>query len=186
VSTLDQDPDLAIGELRAYAARLSGAGVALEVTETGSGARNDRPGWQKILEAARRGQVDCVAVWKLDRAGRSALDLLANIQALNDAGVRFVAVTQGIDLKPGGDALSKLLLTMLAGVAEFERTLIVERTRLGIAKARREGKRLGRPPAVDKPTPQAVRRLRARGMSWTAVAAELGCTVARARRRASA
>ena len=84
-----------------------------------------------------RGDVDAVVVWKLDRWGRSALDVLANIQALADAGVRFVAVTQGLDVKPSGDAMSRLLLTVLAAVAEFERDLIRERTLLGLARALR-------------------------------------------------
>ena len=98
------------------------------------------------MEAARKGQVDAVCCWKLDRFGRSTLDLLANIEALHRAGVRFIATSQGLDLKPEGDAMSRLMLTMLSGVAEFERSLIRERTRLGLRHARAKGKRLGRPP----------------------------------------
>jgi len=63
-------------------------------------------------------------VWKLDRFGRSALDVLANIRDLDAAGVRFTATTQGIDIRPGGDAMSRLILGVLASVAEFERDLI--------------------------------------------------------------
>jgi hypothetical protein len=92
-----------------------------------------------MSRAARRGKLDAAVVWKLDRFGRSALDVLANIQDLDAAGVRFIATTQGIDIRPGGDARSRLMRTMLAAVAEFERDLIRERTRLGIAKARATG-----------------------------------------------
>jgi DNA invertase Pin-like site-specific DNA recombinase len=154
------------------------------VEESASGAWNGRPGLVRVLDAARAGEVDAVVVWKLDRWGRSALDVLANIRALADAGVRFVAVTQGLDVKPDGDAMSRLMLTVLAAVAEFERDLIRERTRLGLDRARAAGTRLGRP-RVDGPSPAAVRRLRKRERSWSDVAAELHCTVATARRRAT-
>jgi DNA invertase Pin-like site-specific DNA recombinase len=180
VSTLDQDPTLARDELRAAAARPGGE-VVLEVEETGSGARNDRPGLQRVMEAARRGRLDAVLVWKLDRFGRSALDVLANIRDLDAAGVRFIAATQGVDVRPGGDAMSRLILGVLASVAEFERDLIRERTRLGLAKARAAGRRIGRP-RVMGPAPADVQRLRAAGRSWRQVAAELGCTTWAARR----
>ena len=99
VSTLDQDPTLARAELRAAAKRL-GFRVVLDVEEKGSGARNDRPGFQRVLGAARQGEFDALLVFKLDRAGRSALDLLANIRELVDVhGVRFVVTSQGLDLK---------------------------------------------------------------------------------------
>src|SRR5205085_1275493 len=95
VSTTDQNPELAREELRSAAQRM-GATVALDVEEVGSGARNDRPGLQRVLEAARRGKVDAVLVWKIDRFARSSLDLLTNVKALESSGVRFVAVSQGV------------------------------------------------------------------------------------------
>src|SRR5574337_123534 len=104
VSTLDQNPGLARDELHDAVARLGGD-VVLDLEETGSGARNDRPGLQRLMEAARRGKLDAVVVWKLDRFGRSALDVLTNIRDLDAAGVRFIAMTQGIDIRPGGDAM---------------------------------------------------------------------------------
>jgi DNA invertase Pin-like site-specific DNA recombinase len=179
VSTLDQNPALARDELRAAAARL-GAELVLDVEETGSGARNDRPGLQRLMEAARRGKLDVVLVWKLDRFGRSALDVLANIRDLDAAGVRFIATTQGIDIRPGGDAMSRLILGVLASVAEFERDLIRERTRLGMEKAREAGRRIGRP-AVERPERADVTRLRAEGKSWREVSNALGCSVWAAR-----
>lgn len=121
-------------------------------------------------------------VWKLDRFGRSALDLLANIRQLDAAGVRFVAVTQGIDIRPGGGAMSRLLLTMLSAVAEFERDLITERTKLGLGldRARRAGKRIGRPP-VARPPAREVRALKRAGHTWNEIADQLGCSVWAAR-----
>ena len=179
VSTLDQNPALARNELRAAARRLGGT-VVLDIEETGSGARNDRPGLVRMMDAARRGKLDAVMVWKLDRFGRSALDVLANIRDLDGVGVRFIAITQSIDIRPGGDAMSRLILGVLASVAEFERDLIKERTRLGMEKARAAGKRIGRPrgPAPDRDN---VQRLRRQGKSWREVSTALGCTMWAAR-----
>jgi DNA invertase Pin-like site-specific DNA recombinase len=185
VSTLDQNPTLARSELRASARRL-GFRVVLDVEETGSGAQNDRPGFKRVLEAARLGKIDALLVYKLDRAGRSALDLLANIRELVEVhGVRFVVTSQGLDLKPGGDAISRLLMTVLAAVAEFERDLIRDRTRLGLAAARRRGVRLGRRPSPGPSTSEVLAR-RAAGESWAAIAGALQCTIAKARRLAAA
>jgi DNA invertase Pin-like site-specific DNA recombinase len=184
VSTLDQNPKLARKELREAASRLGS--LVMEVEEVGSGARNDRPGWQGILDAARRGQLDTVVVWKLDRAGRSTVDLLTNIEELQGLGVRFLAVTQGLDIKPGGDAMSKMLLTMLSAVSTFERDLIRERTRLGLAEARRRGVRLGGRPVLTKGQVTKVRALRAQGLSWAQVAKGAGCKPTTARRAVAA
>lgn len=175
VSTLDQHSDTARVELREAASRL-GAELVEEIEETGSGARNDRPGLARVMDLARRHRIDVVLVSKLDRFGRSALDLLANVRELETHGVRFLATGQGIDIRPGGDPMSRLMLTMLAAVAEFERDLIRDRTRQGLDRARRAGRRLERPPA-RRPDPAEVAALRAAGHPWHEVAERLGCTV---------
>lgn len=157
VSTLDQDKTLARDELRSWAKRQR-ARVVLDIEEKGSGASNDRPDQQRVMAAARAGKLDVVAVWKLDRWGRSVLDVAATIRELVDVcGVRFVAITQGLDLRPG-DAVSRMVLHMLAAVAEFERELIRDRTRLGLARARKRGVKLGRRP-VPRPDVEAVREV---------------------------
>jgi DNA invertase Pin-like site-specific DNA recombinase len=183
VSTRDQNPKLAGRELR-QAAAARGLRIVLDVSETGSGARNNRPGLRRVMDAARRGEVGAVLVWKLDRFGRSSLDVLSNIRALADGGVRFVAVTQGLDVKPQGDAISQLILTVLSGVAEFERSLIAERTALAARAARQAGRPWGRHLEAG-PEPGQVKALRAKGASWNEVATRCGCTVAMARRRAA-
>lgn len=184
VSTMDQNPALAREELRAAAARLGGEVVML-IEEKGSGARNDRPGLQRLMDAARRGKLDAVLCWKLDRFGRSVLDVLANVRALEAAGVRFIVTTQGLDVRPGGDAMSRLILGVLASVAEFERDLIRERTRLGLRAARAAGKRLGRPAVLSAGKVAQAKRLRAAGQSWSQVANAVGCTMTTARRAAA-
>lgn len=179
VSTRDQDEELPLVALRRVAA-VRGLEVVAEVTETGSGARNDRPGLHRVLDLARQGDVDSVLVWSLDRAGRSVLDVLSTVRQLNECGVTFVATSQGLTVSPGGDAMSNLLLQVLAACAQFERAIIHERVKLGIEKARRAGVRFGRTPKVTD-----LRRaleLRERGLAWPAVARELGCTVSAARR----
>lgn len=183
VSTIDQDPAGARAELRA-AARMGA--MVLEVEETGSGARSDRPGLQRILDGARKGAFDMLLVWKLDRLGRSTLDVLATVKQLTDRGVTVVVSSQGLTCKPGGDAMSNLMLAVLGAVAEFERDIIRDRTRLGMARVKRDGSRsgkaIGRPRKGRAPAGEAVKRLRDAGASWRDIAAELRCTVASARR----
>lgn len=144
VSTVDQDQGLARDELR-RAAAARGLHLVGEVEETGSGGREDRPGLLRVLELARRHLVTHVLVWKLDRFGRSSVDVLTNVRELERAGVTFVATTQGLEVGPGSGAMGRLILQVMAAMAEFERAIISERTRLGIAGARARGRKLGRP-----------------------------------------
>lgn len=181
VSTREQNPRLARGELRAAAAA-RGLRVVLDVEETASGRGSVRPGLDRVVDAAQRGAIDIVMVQRLDRWGRSTLDLLANLRRLRSAGVGFVAIAQGLEVRSQPDAVSDLTLTVLAAVAEFERAVIVERTLDGLAAARRAGKKLGRPLGKNAPAPERVAALRAAGRSWPSIARRLGCTVGSARR----
>jgi DNA invertase Pin-like site-specific DNA recombinase len=181
VSTREQNPRLARAELRA-AARARGLRVVLDVEETASGSAGGRPGLERVMDAAQRGQIDVVLVQRLDRWGRSTLDLLTNLRRLRSAGVAFAAIAQGLEVRPEHDAVSELTLTILAAAAEFERAVIIERTLEGLAAARRAGKRLGRPLGPHAPAPERVASLRAAGRTWPQVARRLRCTVASARR----
>jgi len=181
VSTREQNPRLARRELRAAAAA-RGLRVVLEVEETASGRGSVRPGLDRILGAAQRGALDVVLVQRLDRWGRSTLDLLANLRRLRSAGVAFAAIAQGLEVRAQHDAVSDLTLTVLAAVAEFERAVIVERTLDGLAAARRAGKKLGRPLGKSAPSPERVAELRAAGRTWPEVARRLRCTESSARR----
>src|SRR5580765_1768520 len=142
VSTNDQQT-LAMQNraMREYAVR-RGWTIALQVREVNSGAAK-REAREKVLEAARRREIDLVLVWRLDRWGRSVTDLLATFQELEHLGVGFVSLTEALDLTtPAGRAMAGLL----AIFAEFEREILRERTRAGLAHAREKGKRLGRQP----------------------------------------
>jgi putative DNA-invertase from lambdoid prophage Rac len=141
VSTNDQKTlPMQSRAMREYAAR-RGWTISAQVREVGSGAAK-REAREKLLEAARRREIDVVLVWRLDRWGRSVTDLLATLQELEHLGVGFVSLTEALDLTtPAGRAMAGLL----AIFAEFEREILRERTRAGLAHARQNGQRLGRP-----------------------------------------
>jgi DNA invertase Pin-like site-specific DNA recombinase len=141
VSTNDQQTlPMQNRALREHAAR-RGWTITVQVREVGSGTLK-REAREKLLEAARRREIDVVLVWRLDRWGRSVTDLLATLQELEHLGVGFVSLTEALDLTtPAGRAMAGLL----AIFAEFEREILRERTRAGLAHARQNGKRLGRP-----------------------------------------
>ena len=124
---------------------------------------------QKLLDAARRRDIDVVIVWRLDRWGRSMADLVTTLQVLRDLGVGFVSLTEALDLTtPTGRAMAGLL----AVFAEFEREILQERVRAGLAHARENGTRLGRPPTASLNAKQ-VRRLFRAGISKAAIARQL-------------
>jgi putative DNA-invertase from lambdoid prophage Rac len=168
VSTNDQQTiPLQIRSLREYAAR-RGWAIALQVKEVGSGA-SQRQLREKLLDAARRREIDVVLVWRLDRWGRSVADLLATLQELDHLGVGFVSLTEALDLTtPSGRAMAALL----AVFAEFEREILQERVRAGLAHARLNGKRLGRPETVARYAAE-IRKLHHSGVSKSEIARRL-------------
>ena len=168
VSTNDQQTiPLQIRALREYVGR-RGWTITLQVKEVGSGA-SERQLRQTLLEAARRREIDVVLVWRLDRWGRSVADLLATLQELNHLGVGFVSLTEALDLTtPAGRAMAGLL----AVFAEFERDILRERVRAGLAHARHNGKRLGRPITAGVHANQ-VRKLHRAGVSKAEIARRL-------------
>src|SRR5450759_4225726 len=168
VSTSDQQTiPLQIRALREYAAR-RGWTVALQVKEVGSGA-SQRQLREKLLDAARRREIDVVLVWRLDRWGRSVADLLATLQELEHLGVGFVSLTEALDLTtPAGRAMAALL----AVFAEFEREILRERVRAGLAHARQNGQHLGRPQTAALHADR-VRKLYRAGISKAEIARRL-------------
>jgi DNA invertase Pin-like site-specific DNA recombinase len=153
--------------LREYATR-RGWTIALQVKEIGSGA-SQRERREQLLEAARRREIDVVLVWRLDRWGRSVTDLLATLQELEHLGVGFVSLTEALDLTtPAGRAMAGLL----AVFAEFEREILRERVRAGLAHARQNGQRLGRPLTAALHADQ-VRKLHGAGISKSEIARRL-------------
>ncbi len=171
VSTDDQHCEMQLHETRGYCERMSWR-VGAEYVEHASGkAGAKRPEQEKLMRDARQKRFDVVVVWKLDRFGRSLHNLLSNLQTLDQAAVRFIALTQGIDTDQKSPT-GRLLLQIMGAFAEFERSLIVERTLAGVAEAKRAGKHCGRPAKVFR-RDEAL-ELRCSGWSWRKIAAHLG------------
>jgi DNA invertase Pin-like site-specific DNA recombinase len=168
VSTIDQQTlPMQLRAMREYAAR-RGWTIALQVREVNSGAAR-REAREKILNAARRREIDLVLVWRLDRWGRSVTDLLATLQELEHLGVGFVSLTETPDLTtPAGRAMAGLL----AVFAAFEREILQERTKAGLAHARQNGKQLGRPMTAGLQAAE-IRKLHRAGVAKAEIARRL-------------
>ena len=138
-----QDPEMQLVELRRAAAQRGWAVGGEYVDEGISGARDSRPALDQMLADAQAGKLDLVAVWKLDRLGRSLAHLLRLLDQLQGWGVAFVSLRDaGIDTTT---AAGRLMLQLVGAFAEFERSLIQERIVAGIARAQAEGTHCGRP-----------------------------------------
>lgn len=141
VSTHDQQTlPLQIRAMREYAAK-RGWTVAVQIKEVGSGA-TQRELRRQLLDAARRREIDVVLVWRLDRWGRSLVDLVATLQELIDLNVGFVSLTEALDLTT---STGRAMAGMLSVFAAFEHDILRERVRAGLNHARQNGTRLGRP-----------------------------------------
>lgn len=143
--------------------------ITRHVEDVGSGSKN-RPGRESLLMAVRRREIDVIVVRRLDRWGRSVADLMATLRELTELGVGFVSLTEALDLTtPSGRAMAG----MLAIFAEFEREILRERVRAGIAKARKEGRPHGRPRTASLKA-EEVLRLKAERLSHSEIARRLG------------
>src|SRR6266568_5808035 len=168
VSTHDQQTlPLQMRTMREYAAK-RGWTVATQIKEVGSGAA-ERELRQKLLDAARRRDIDVVLVWRLDRWGRALVDLVVTLKELAELGVAFVSLTEALDLTtPTGRAMAGLLSVFAA----FEHEILRERIRAGIAEARLKGKHLGRPVTVGEKASQ-IEKLHRAGVSKAEIARRL-------------
>jgi len=166
VSTVDQHPETQLHDLRQMAAQRSYE-IVQEYTDRISGAKARRPGLDQMMTDARRGRFDVVLVWACDRIARSTRHFLAVLDDLNRIGVEFVSFRENIDT---GGPLGRAIVIIIAAIAELERSLIVERVRAGMRRARLEGQRIGRTPLVlDN---YAIQQDRQRGQSIREIAKE--------------
>jgi DNA invertase Pin-like site-specific DNA recombinase len=148
-STWDQTTALQIDALKA-------AGCTKIFEEIASGTKTDRPELLKALEYLRGG--DTLVVWRLDRLGRSLPHLIETVGGLEERGVGFKSATEGIDTTtPSG----RLVFHVFAALADFERSLIVERTRAGLAAAKARGSKSGRKPSLSPTQIKMVRQMHA-------------------------
>jgi DNA invertase Pin-like site-specific DNA recombinase len=170
-TTNGQDPQMQTRELREYCQR-RGWEVAGEYVDVGvSGSKQSRPQLDSLLAACRRRLVDAVIVYRYDRFARSLRQLVNALEEFRSLGIEFISLHEGVDTStPNG----RLVFGIFASIAEFERELIRDRVKSGIAAARSKGKRLGRPRlSVDA---QRIAALRSQGCSVREIAAKLGYT----------
>jgi putative DNA-invertase from lambdoid prophage Rac len=142
--------------------------LTVEIEEVGSGAKT-RPKREELVKMARRREIDAILVWKLDRFGRSMADLVMTLNELREIGVVFVSLTESLDFStPSGRAMAGMLSTF----AEFERDIIRERVKAGIANAREKGKSHGRPKTAALKTDE-IKKLKKQGLNNSQIAKKL-------------
>ena len=181
VSTLNgQTPENQLVQLRGVAEKAGWTVVGEFVDHGISGAkgRDKRPAFDRLCRAATRREIDVVMAWSVDRLGRSLQDLVAFLGDLQASDVDLYLHQQGVDTTtPGG----KALFQMMGVFAEFERAMMRDRIKAGLARARAQGKRLGRPP-VPPEVEQAIRDARAEGKGMLKIGRELGVGTATVQR----
>lgn len=167
-STGAQSPEMQLRELREFCTR-RGWTVFGEFVDHASGSTEQRPQLQQLLSACRRRAVDCVVVYRYDRFARSLRQLVNALAEFRALGIDFVSIHEGVDTStPNG----RLIFGIFASIAEFERELIRDRVRSGMAAARERGAKIGRPEKVVNV--HQVASLRVQGCSWREISVLLG------------
>ena len=177
VSTDKQSHDSQLLELREHCSRRKWAKVT-EYADTISGSKFTRQGLDALLKEVRRGRVDVILCFKLDRLGRSLAHLAQIVSELTSHRVALICPSQGIDTS-GANPASQLQLNILMAIAEFERSIIQERVLAGLKAARARGVKLGRPETLSRHH-DAARSLFRAGQGVRAIAREMGIPVASA------
>jgi len=179
VSTLNkgQDVDMQLIDMR-KSIESKGWNLSKEYVDRGvSGSKSSRPQLDKLMRDAADKKFDAVLVWKLDRFGRSVRHPVNAIAELESFGVAFISLKDSIDLTT---AQGRLMFQIIAAMAEFERELIRERVKAGMANARTKGKQIGRPSlGIDR---DQVTALKSAGQSWNEISVALFCSVSSAKR----
>lgn len=180
-STLNgQNPEMQLGELRAFC-QSRGWPVAGEYVDAGmSGSKERRPQLDRLLADCRRRRVDVVLVYRYDRFARSLRQLVNALEDFRSLGIDFISLHEGVDTST---ANGRLVFGIFASIAEFERELIRDRVKSGLAAARARGKRLGRPRVVVDAA--RIAALRVQGRSWREICAETGISKGTAQRSLS-
>jgi DNA invertase Pin-like site-specific DNA recombinase len=146
VSTKEQDPDSQLFMLRKYA-KSRKFNIYREYVDKISGGTEERREYKRLLEDVRKRKVDIVLVWRFDRFARSTRMLLAALDEFMNLGVDFISYHENIDTT---SPLGRAIFVIVSAIAEFEKELIVQRVKAGLAKAKLKGKRLGRPPLTPE------------------------------------
>jgi putative DNA-invertase from lambdoid prophage Rac len=171
VSTSDQSVELQRRELLAYVQARQWEVIQIYDDTGQSGANNARPMYRQLLKDAKQRKFDMVLVWKLDRWARSLKEIIVSLQDLTDYGVEFCSLKDNLDLST---STGRLMLHIIGSFAQFERDILVDRVRAGLANAKAKGKRLGRP--VTRKDQQII-NLRSKGFSYSQICKELNVSL---------
>ena len=165
----NQDPETQLIALREYA-KARGFDVVDEYVDVGiSGSKESRPALNRLMTDARRRRFDSVLVARFDRFARSTRHLIQALEEFNALGVDFISLSESLDTST---PMGKMVYTVIAAVAELERSLIRDRVMMGLERAKAQGKQLGRPPTeVDE---EAICRLREKGISLRDIGKKMG------------
>jgi DNA invertase Pin-like site-specific DNA recombinase len=175
-STVDQHTENQVYDLEQLA-RQRGLEIIKIYQDQVSGTRARRPGLDQLLSDARQGKFDVVLVWACDRLARSVSHFLQVLDELGHLNIEFISYREQLDTT---GPLGRAVVVIISAIAELERSLIVERVRAGLRRAKLEGRRLGRPPLlVDR---EAVRRDRQQGLSISQLAKQHGIAETSVRR----
>jgi len=178
VSTTDQSTDSQLLDLKRYV-RERGWNIFKEYVDEGiSGTKDSRPALNGLMDDTKKRRFDVVLVWRFDRFARSTKHLILALEEFKNLGIDFVSYQENIDTS---SPLGAAIFTIISAVAQLERDIIVERVKMGLRRARANGKRLGRPEGTALDI-EAASRLRREGMGLRQIAEKLGSsktTVAR-------
>jgi len=171
VSTTDQSTESQLLDLRRYVSERSWDVFKEYVDEGVSGTKDSRPALNELMNDAKKRRFDVVLVWRFDRFARSTKHLILALEEFKNLGIDFVSYQENIDTS---SPLGSAIFTIISAVAQLERDIIAERVKAGLRRAKKNGKRLGRPQVeVDL---ERVKALRTKGYSTRAIAEELGLT----------
>lgn len=163
-----------LSELRRFA-KFNKYKIVKEYVDKGySGMRADRPSYRALMRDSAEGKFDAVVCWKFDRFARDVQELLSALKQFKECGISFISITECIDT---GTNVGELVMTLLGGIAKFERNIIAERIQAGMERKRNEGKQFGRKPKLKDPT--RVYKLRAKNKTLDEIAEKLNLTKAR-------
>ena len=172
-----QDPEVQLRELREFCDR-RGFGISQEFVDKGvSGSRERRPALDRLMVACRKRLVDAVVVYRYDRFARSLRQLVNALEEFRELGIDFISIHEGVDTST---ANGRLVFGIFASIAEFERELIRDRVRSGLATAKAKGRKLGRPRVLADVAKIAT--LRASGASWRMISRQTGISARTIRR----
>lgn len=170
VSTQDQSTDLQTSDLKRYCEQ-RGLEVYKEYCDQGiSGAKDQRPALNELMEDARKRKFGAVICWRFDRFARSTKHLITALEEFSHLGIDFISYQENIDTS---SPLGKAMFTIVSAIAELERSIILERVRAGIRRAKTNGKRLGRPKRLNLNVAE-IQKMREQGLSFSKIARKVG------------